>query len=423
VPGSQPPLLVPVSPATCHAIPADGDISGHPSASRFLLVAIVFLVLIIGGGLPTPLYVLYQHEWHFSSGILTVIFAAYSLGLLITLVLFRRTSDRIGRRTVLMAAIAVAIASTGLFLLAQSVPWLVAARIFSGISVGLAAPTASAALTESEPSGNRQRAAGVTAILTALGVGLGPFYAGLLAQFAPDPLTLAFWVLLGMLVAALAAALAIPDVRPSPSPGSATSGRGFQVPREIRRVFVLSAIAGFCGFALAGIFSGLAPSFLASDLGIRDPAIGGANVLLLFGSAAIAQVLARGTPSRRVARWGASAGPLGLFSIALAVWTRIPWPFFVGTVLCGTGFGLLLMGGLGMLNQVAPADRRGEVLSGFYFAGYLGLAIPVVGIGITSDSWGLPVGIAVFATIIIVLLVIFLLARGDTSQLKRPLTS
>jgi predicted MFS family arabinose efflux permease len=411
--GNVPPA--PCAPAAiCHAIPLHPVPSPQPSALHFLLIAVVFLIVIIGGGLPTPLYVLFQREWHFSPGILTIVFAAYALGLLIVLFVFRRTSDRIGRRTVLLAAIAVALTSTVVFLLAQGVLWLIGARILSGMSVGLAAPAASAGLSDHEPLGNLRRAAGVTAALTVVGVGVGPFYSGILAQFAPDPLRLSFAVLLGLLVIALVLALATPGAPPQTTPSRGISGRGFRVPPGIRRVFFLSVVAAFCGFALAGIFSGLAPSFLSVDLGIREPAVSGATVLLMFGSAAVAQIVVRTRGSPRIVRWGAGIAPLGLAAISAAVWTGLAWPFFLGTILCGCGLGFLLLGGLGMLNEVAPPDRRGEILSGFYVASYLGLSIPVVGIGLTADVLGLPIGIVIFSVVIVLLLMILLLSK-DTA--------
>jgi MFS family permease len=403
-------------PSLCDA--AHGQVGGPeaPSPLYFGLVAFSFFVIITGGGLPTPLYVVYQKLWGFSPAVLTIIFAAYALGLVFTLVLFRRVSDRLGRKWVLVAGILVAIGSTLVFLWAQSVDWLVLARILSGISVGLTASTASAALTEFEPSGDRQRAARWITVITAVGVGVGPFYAGFLVQYGPDPLTLSFWVLLALLLVALPATLL---VREKPRPQSVPT-RGkiplFEIPAAIRPVFTLSALAAFIGFALAGIFSGLAPSFLGVDLRITNHAFGGATVLLMFGSAAIAQLTTAGRNRHRVARGGAFLVPVGLALIASAVWTGLAAPFFLGTIVCGAGFGLCLIGGLGMLNQVAPPDRRGEVLSEFYVAAYLGLSLPVVGLGIIANLYGLPAAVLVFSVLISMLAVPVIVSKRPTSE-------
>ena len=299
---------------------------------------------------------------------------------------------------------------------------MILARVLSGVSVGLTASTASAALTEFEPSGDRRRAAQWITVITALGVGVGPFYAGILVQYGPDTLTLSFWVLLALLLAALPATLIIrekPHDRALPPPRAV---RVFQIPTEIRAVFLLSALAAFVGFALAGIFSGLAPSFLRDDLGITNHAFGGATVLLMFGSAAVAQLTLAGWDRHKVVRAGAVLAPLGLAAIATAVWTGFAAPFFLGTILCGVGFGLSLMGGLGLLNFVAPPDRRGEVLSAFYVAAYLGLSVPVVGIGVLATSFGLPTAVVVFSVLIslVSLTVIFSKELGGKSEPSTP---
>lgn len=385
------------------ASPSGPPPSGRPGTNAGLdygLAAFAFFVIILGGGLPTPLYVIYQKAWGFSPGILTVVFAAYAVGLLLVLLVFGQLSDRYGRRPILLLSIAVAIVSTIVFLLASNVGWLIAARVLSGVSVGLCANTASAALTEFEPRGNRDRAALTIAVITAVGVGVGPLYAGVLAQYAPDPLTLSFWVLLGLLGASAAAVLAIREVRQRPSVPTGSGHRLIRVPREIRPTFFQAGLAAFIGFALAGIFSGLAPSFLASDLKITNHALSGATVLLMFGTAAIVPILLRGRVHHQMMRIGAACVPLGLVAITFAVWTGIALPFVLGTVICGAGFGLSLRGGIGLLNRAAPPDQRAEVLSAFYVASYLGLSVPVVGIGLLANVIGLPTAAIVLAALI-----------------------
>src|SRR5207244_11087724 len=83
----------------------DSDTAGHRGlAARrpvaFWLVAYVFAATMMGTTLPTPLYVIYQGQWHFSSGIVTVIFATYAAGVLAALLLAGRSSDQVGRRRV-----------------------------------------------------------------------------------------------------------------------------------------------------------------------------------------------------------------------------------------------------------------------------------------------------------------------------------
>lgn len=50
----------------------------------------------------------------------------------------------------------------------------------------------------------------------------------------------------------------------------------------------------------------------------------------------------------------------------------------------GAGGGLVFRDGLAAAGSTAPPESRAEVLSGYFLAGYLGLSVPVVGLGIAT---------------------------------------
>ena len=118
---TQAPARLPDQPcADClHEPPAAA--SRRPAVPRriaFWLLAFVFTVTMLGTTLPTPLYVIYQAQWHFSPALVTVIFAVYAAGVLAALLLAGRASDQAGRKPVLAAALGCSAASTVVFILA-----------------------------------------------------------------------------------------------------------------------------------------------------------------------------------------------------------------------------------------------------------------------------------------------------------------
>jgi hypothetical protein len=123
-----------------------------PRRAAFWLVALILSITMLGTTLPTPLYDIYQGQWHFSAAIVTVTFAVYAAGVLATLLLAGRSSDQAGRKPVLIAALACSALSTVVFILAPNVGVLIAGRILSGLSAGLMTGTATAALTELVPA-------------------------------------------------------------------------------------------------------------------------------------------------------------------------------------------------------------------------------------------------------------------------------
>jgi hypothetical protein len=137
------------------------------------LLAFVFAATMLGTTLPTPLYVIYQGQWHFSSGIVTVIFAAYAGGVLAALLLAGRSSDQVGRRPVLATALGLSALSTAVFIVAPDLELLFLARILSGMSAGLMTGTGTAMLSELIGS-TAGRKASLVATAVNMG-GLGPW--------------------------------------------------------------------------------------------------------------------------------------------------------------------------------------------------------------------------------------------------------
>src|SRR5881397_3192198 len=61
-------------------------------------VAFAFLIVLAFSTLPTPLYAIYQERDGFSTFLITVIFAAYSVGVILALFFAGHASDWLGRR-------------------------------------------------------------------------------------------------------------------------------------------------------------------------------------------------------------------------------------------------------------------------------------------------------------------------------------
>src|SRR3954471_9781647 len=94
---------------------------------------------VIGLGLfasltPSPLYRSYSVLWQFSPLTLTLIYATYAFGVLASLMLAGGVSDDVGRRPVLLVALAALMASSVLFMVAGSVAWLFVARGLQGLA-------------------------------------------------------------------------------------------------------------------------------------------------------------------------------------------------------------------------------------------------------------------------------------------------
>ena len=391
---------------------------GRPSPRRhragFWLVAYAFAVTMAFSAVPTPLYVLYQARDGFGSLTLTVIFAVYAAGVAVSLLLAGHLSDWAGRRRMLAAAIAVNLVSGALFLTWLTVPGLLVARFVSGISIGLLTATATAHLTElhgasqaaSGRAGGRGGRSGGSADAVAIaanlgGIGLGPLLAGLLAQYAPDPLHLPYWVAEGLLLAGLLVLAVVPETVTRPTARPAYRPQRVRVPAASRPAFFAAGSAGAVVFAVFGLFNSLAPSFLAGPLHQGSHALAGVAACAVFGAAAVSQILLARAPQGRLLRLGMVLLVAGIVAVTVAVWvTSLPL-LLLGGVLAGAGGGATFKGSVSTVIAVAPPQARGEALAGFFLAAYLGLAVPVVGLGLATQYLSAPVALLIFAAVLL----------------------
>jgi MFS family permease len=180
-------------PARPRPIPARAIGSGT-GLRPLLTVWIGWLVVMAGVNLATPLYAVYAAHFGFSSFVLTAIFAVYAFGLVLSLPLFGRLSDRFGRRPVILGGLATASVGLALFAAARDPAWLFAARAVQGVAVGMISGAATAALVELDPRRDEQRPALLAGLAQAGGSGAGPLLAGVLAEWAPAPRQLTFLV-------------------------------------------------------------------------------------------------------------------------------------------------------------------------------------------------------------------------------------
>ncbi|TRW78682.1 MFS transporter [Mycolicibacterium sp. 018/SC-01/001] len=364
------------------------------------LLSYAFAAIMAGTTLPTPMYALFAEELHFHVLTTTIIFAAYAGGVLTALLLFGRWSDVVGRRPILLAGVAMAVASAVVFTLADSVPELLVGRVLSGLSAGLFTGTATAAVIEAAPPAWRGRAAAVASVVNIGGLGLGPVLAGVLVQYAPKPLDLSFVVHLALAGAAGVAVLCARET--SPRRGRLGLQR-LAVPAEARSVFVVAALAAFAGFAVTGLFAAVSPSFLADVVGIGNHALAGLIAGTIFLTSAVAQVAARAMNPERAVAWGCAILIAGMATLAVSLHVGSLPGLIAAAVVSGIGQGISFSRGLAAVSERTPPDRRAEVSSTYFVVAYVAIAIPVVGEGLAAQAWGLRTSGVVFAVAVAVL--------------------
>ena len=388
----------------------------------FGMLAYAFAAIMVGTTLPTPMYALYGEQMHFAVLTTTVIYATYAGGVLFALLAFGRWSDAIGRRPVLLAGVVFAVASAAVFLVAHSVPMLLVGRVLSGLSAGIFTGTATAAVIEAAPENWRTRAAAVATVANIGGLGTGPLLAGLLVEYAPAPLHLSFIVHIVLALLAGAAVLIVPET--SQRTGSIGVQR-LSVPAEVRTVFVIAALAAFAGFAVTGLFTAVAPSFLSQVVGITNHAVAGLIACSIFAASAVAQVAARTMNPQRAVAIGCAILVVGMVILAVALHFSSLAGLIAAAVVSGIGQGISFSRGLAAVAERTPPGRRAEVSSTYFVVAYVAISLPVVGEGLAARRWGLQTAGVTFAIAVAILSIICLVAIlvQEARQFRTPVTT
>jgi MFS family permease len=376
---------------------------GLRGSAAAAVVAGAFLITMLGATLPTPLYPIYEQELGFGGVMVTVIFAAYAVGVTAALLLFGRLSDQVGRRAVLLPGLVLAAVSSAVFLVPDSITALFVGRVLSGLSAGIFTGTATAALVDMAPAGRQHRYSLLGAAVNMLGLGLGPVVAGALAEYAPAPLVLPYAVHIGMVLVAGVAVWMIAEPIEIPEGPVRWRPQTVSVPPEVRGVFVRAAIAGFAGFAVLGLFTAVSPAFLTQVLGVSDHLVTGLVVFTLLGASTVGQVASSRVGLRPALLIGCAALVVGVLVVGAGLALATLWVLVAGAAVAGVGQGMSFRAGLGAVNAGSPPERRSEVASSFFLVLYVGISLPVIGEGVASAAFGLVTAGVVFAGIVALL--------------------
>jgi MFS family permease len=386
--------------------------SGRRSFSRPWACGIaVFTAVLLSAAstAPSPLYSLYQERWQFSTATTTVVFAAYCLCALAGMLLFGSLSDTAGRRPVLLLSLGLVAASMVVFVLADGVGWLLAARALQGLGGGVGGCAVAAALIDLAPAG-----ALLGSLTPIVGIGAGALGAGVLVQYGPAPTVLTYVVVLALIAVAGAGVLFIPETVAGARPRLVVRPRRISVPAPARRAFLLLSPPVVAVWAVGGLYMGLGPMLAADLLGSRSRAVDGLVVTMLAVFGALAQVSCRGFRCRTAMSWGSWLLLAGLGLVMAALSLGSTGLFFAATAVLGFGWGATYMAAFRLLAELADPARRGELLAAVNVVSYVGTAVPTIGLGVAAQQLGMQNATNAFIVVVAALVLVALAGLPHT---------
>src|SRR5690554_6903348 len=362
-------------------------------------VSFAMFVGVMGTALASPLYPLYHDAWQLQPSHITGIYVVYMVGVLISLLFLTRLTDRLGFMPMLRVGLIMVTAGIALSAVAWDLNSLAVSRLLIGMASGLITTSAAVGLIGLNPYRDPQLVSAITSLAMACGFGAGPLVGGLMAQWAPAPLTTTYLPSLTLSVLAIYGLfrLNIPasqDRRPFDL--RALTPRITMPPREVRGPFWLASIGAFSTFAVFGLYASLAPSFMEQMLPWNGPAISGTFIALILMLSATVQWFARALRPLQLVIWAMRALCVSCLLLLVTAATSSPWLFMLSVLATAIGHGMGNLSGVAIVNRVSTGQTRAGLFSSYLMVGYMGSIVPILAVGWIADHYGLKVGIEVF---------------------------
>lgn len=376
---------------------------------------IALLIFTMGTSIVTPLFPLYQQDFNLTDGQVTLLFAAYTLTVVPTMLVMGGVSDRIGRRKVMLPAMVCITAASLVMAFATNVEMLFLGRILQGLAIGSFLGVGTAFIVDHARIGEKAWAAIVAGLAFRLGFGLGPGMAGVVAQHSSNPTRTPFEIHVGLMVIAFIAFAVTPEtIRRLPK---AHGGPGIWriqvgVPEGQMPGFAtfLAPAAFLLGFLDATLLS-VVPLYMATSLHVHNLALIGLVGFLELGLGGVTPLFARNVPPRTAVMWGAGGGALASLLVVTASTANSVGLVLAAAAIIGLLNGLTLQGATAICGVSAPLRERGKLISALYMCAYAG-TIPTIALGYLAQDIGLTKAVGVFSAGAMILAAFVILVGG-----------
>ncbi|MFF3569099.1 MFS transporter [Nocardia jiangxiensis] len=388
-------------------------------------VGAAMFVIAWGGNEFTPLLVMYKNHG-LSVTTVDVLLFDYVLGIVPALLIGGPLSDRFGRRRLMRPAPFIAAAASLLLALgADSVALLSVGRVLSGVALGLAMAVGGSWVKElSQPPYSSAAAVGTGARRSAMsltaGFALGAGVAGVLAQWAPWPHSLAYLVNVALCAVGAVWVMRVPEtvVRQS-NPGRLRDDLRIPSPGHHRFLGVALPVAVWV-FASVGTAYAVLPTLLAGKAHSLQIGFSALLTVLTLGCGFLIQSVARRIDRPGVARIAALALVLvtaGMVLAAVAATTLTLWIALVAAAVLGAGNGIGLVAGLQEVERIAEPQDLAGLTAVFYSVCYIGFGLPAL-LALLNQTTGLGYPVMLVAGALVALACLAVVLRNYRAKLE-----
>ena len=357
--------------------------------SRVWRTWLALVLFAIGTSLITPLIPIYKARLGFGDTVVALFLVCYVVALVPSMLILGQLSDRVGRKGVLIGALAMLGLAQAYLATEPALAGLLVSRGLQGLATGAFFGTCTAFLVDGAPAADRVWVAVLASVSVRAGLGLGPGIGGLLAQYVSEPLRTPFLFHLCAIAAAIVIVATLPETITTRSHRSLTLR--LEVPPADRRVFWRVLVPSGMLFSLFdGVCLSLIPVFEVRELGVTNYALVGAAGFLVLVSGALTQIVFRTLQPAPAISWGLAVASVAFVGVVVGAPAESAGLVLLSVAVTGGACGLVFKGGIDLATRIAPPADRGKLISSYYVACYLGgFSLPLLVVGASADLIGL----------------------------------
>ena len=370
--------------------------------SRLAILFVTVLVDMIGFGIVLPLLPYYAETFGASPSQVTLLIASFSAMQFISVPIWGKVSDRLGRRPFIVAGLFASAVSYLIFGLAGSLAMLFVSRIAAGAAGGTIS-VAQAYVADTTERSDRAHGMGMLGAAAGLGVLIGPAIGG---YFSAWGYGVPGYIAAGLCAAnGIAAIFFLPESRRVPGrdrpagAAPAAGPRGGQGQAATLRAWLRSlttfpfalilavyflAIMSFTAMtAVLALYVERAHAMDAMDVGIIFATAGGTTVVV---RGIIVGWLARRFGERRIVQAGTVVLSATLLTLPLIGDSAL---IFATVPFWALATGLTFPSLASLVSQETDADSQGAMLGGQQVVGGIGRVLGPVGAGVLFETVGI----------------------------------
>lgn len=348
----------------------------------FFVAAFCLITCFVTAATAIPMMAYWVNELQLSSSEVAMSVVSYFAGCVLTLILFARLSNFLGRKPVVIAALAFGAIACYLFSVGQSPSDLYIGRFLQGLSCGLATSACMSWVVDTAPPARAWLGTAMTSAGPNIGLSLGTLLTGLIIEYNVLNPTLLFDACVALLIFCIVlAVLGTETMRLGTESIGQVLIPKIAIPTRLRRLFILSITAFIGTWGVSSFFQGFSAQFAQIVFGESSVLLAAITYLLLIIPIAVfGLVSGRFNPSKTLLLMS-TVFLFGAGGVFLTLDMKSPVLFMVFVLICGAAQGGTCCSGLKLLLMDATLRERAGLISALYLGAYVGSGIPNFSIG------------------------------------------